>query len=87
MNDTSPKILQKQFEIYQSKSLEEKLRMTTEMMDYGVNQTIATLKKWYPKKSKIEIQLEFFKLYYREDFNAEKMEKWLLKFKENDKVA
>lgn len=87
MNDTSPKMQQKQFEIYQSKSLEEKFRMVTEMMEYGVNQTIAIIKKWHPNKTETELQLEFFKLYYREDFDNEKMAQWVLRIKENDLVA
>ncbi|MEL6623932.1 MAG: hypothetical protein AAFU33_28250 [Bacteroidota bacterium] len=70
MNDTTPQMQVKQFEIYQSKSREEKFQMVIEMMEFGVNQTKNTLSQWYPKKSSIE----FFKLYYRNDFDNEKME-------------
>lgn len=87
MNDTSPQMQQKQFEIYQSKSLEEKFRMITEMMEYGVNQTVAIIKKWHPNKTENELQLEFFKLYYRDDFDDDNMAKWISKMKENDVFA
>lgn len=68
---------QKQFEIYYSKSLEEKFQMVIEMMEYGVNQTIAIVKKWHPDKTEEELQIEFFKLYYREDFDSEEMNHWV----------
>ena len=74
MNDTTPQMQVKQFEIYQSKSREEKFQMVIDMMEFGVNQTKNTLSQWYPKKSSIELKIEFFKLYYRNDFDNEKME-------------
>ena len=68
---------QKQFEIYYSKSLEEKFQMIIEMMEYGVNQTVSIVKKWHPDKTEAELQIEFFKLYYREDFDSEEMNQWV----------
>ena len=82
MNDTTHKMQVKQFEIYQSKSMDEKYRMVTEMMEFGVNQTKNVLIQWYPKKSNLELQIEFFKLYYRNDFDSEKMKKLVDKMKE-----
>ena len=73
MNDTSIKMQRVQFEIYQSKSIDEKFRMVAEMMEYGFNQTKTVLKGWHPQKSESELQIEFFKVYYRNDLNAEKM--------------
>ena len=74
MNDTTIQMQRKQFEIYQSKSIDEKFRMLTDMMEFGINQTQATLKKWYPMKSELELQIEFVKIYYRDDFNSERMD-------------
>lgn len=81
MNDTTLIMQQKQFEVYSSKSMEEKFRMVTEMMEYGVNQTISILRKWYPKKTEKELQIEFFKLYYRDDFDPLEMDRWVEKIK------
>ncbi|MEM6265623.1 MAG: hypothetical protein AAGI38_24180 [Bacteroidota bacterium] len=77
MRDTSDKMRGKHFEIYQSKNVDEKFRMITEMMEYGVTQTLATLRNWYPKKTKAELQIEFFKLYYKDDFSLDEMERML----------
>lgn len=74
MNDTTVQMQRKQFEIYQSKSMDEKFRMVADMMEFGVNQTQAVLKAWYPLKSELELQIEFFKIYYRDDFNEERMD-------------
>lgn len=73
MNDTTVQMQRKQFEIYQSKSMDEKFRMVADMMEFGINQTKSILKEWYPLKSELELQIEFFKIYYRDDFNSEKM--------------
>lgn len=83
MNDTTHKMQVKQFEIYHSKSIDEKFRMVTEMMEFGVNQTKNVLSQWYPQKSSLELQIEFFKLYYRNDFKSEKMKKLVDKMEEN----
>lgn len=74
MNDTTVQMQRKQFEIYQSKSMDEKFRMVADMMEFGINQTKSVLKAWYPLKSELELQIEFFKIYYRDDFNEERMD-------------
>lgn len=86
MVDTTPQILQRQFDVYQAKSLEDKLSMLADMMEYGVNQTMDVLKKWYPDKSKIELKVEFFRLYYRNDFSQIEMTQILEKIR-NQKLS
>ncbi len=73
MNDTPVQMQKKQFEIYQSKSMDEKFRMVVDMMEFGMNQTQSVLKEWYPLKSELELRVEFFKIYYRDDLNSERM--------------
>ena len=82
MNDTTPNMRKKQFEIYQSKSIDEKIKMVAEMMEFGINQTKSVIKGWHPDKSEIELQIEFFKLYYREDFKPEAMNLLVNKMRE-----
>lgn len=83
MNDTSPKMKRMQFEIYQSKSIDEKFRMVTEMMEFGIVQTQNVLKQWHPKKTPNELKIEFFKTYYQNDFSSEMMAMIISKMRNN----
>jgi len=73
MNDTPISIQRKQFETYHAKSMDEKFRMVAEMIEYGINQTKSVLAQWYPQKSGIALQIEFFKIYYKNDLDSKKM--------------
>ncbi|MEL6254772.1 MAG: hypothetical protein AAFR87_22360 [Bacteroidota bacterium] len=84
MLDSTPKILQKQFEIYQSKSQEDKISMLVDMMEYSINQTMDVLRKWYPEKSPIELKVEFFKHYYKDDFGQKAMDRMLEKIRNEE---
>ena len=76
MTDTPKHIYEQQFAFYHSKSWDDKLKMLTEMMEYGVEQTLVVLKQWYPNKSEEELKIAFFKLYYKNDFNDSQMKLW-----------
>lgn len=49
--------------------------MQIEMMEYAMNQTKALLRKQHPHLSEREITVEFVKLYYKDDFSDEEMQK------------
>lgn len=75
MRDTPYEILKKQVEIIQSKPERERYAMQIEMMEYAMNQTKALLRKRHPHLSEREITVEFVKLYYKDDFSEEEMQK------------
>ncbi len=74
MNDTSPDILQKQFEIIMSKPLKTRLDGLFELTDLSrkiiENRIIAK----NPKISEIELKVEMFKVFYQSDFDRHLLE-------------
>ncbi len=83
MNDTPPEILKKQIEIIQSKPEKVRLAMQLEMMEYAMNNTKKLLRKRHPHLSEREITIEFVKLYYKDDFSEEEMQKIVQWMKEH----
>ena len=75
MTDTPPEILKKQIEIIQSKPEGERLAMQLEMMEYAMNKTKELLRKRHPRFSEREITIEFVKIYYKDDFSVDEMQK------------
>ncbi len=75
MTDTPPEILKKQFEIFFSKPIQERFRMQIEMMESSVRQAKSLLMKRFPSLSEKELNVEFFKFYYRDSFSNDEMEK------------
>ncbi len=74
MNDTSPDILQKQFEIIMSKPLKTRLDGLFEMTELSreiiKNRIIAK----NPKISEIELKVEMFKVFYQSDFDEHSLQ-------------
>jgi hypothetical protein len=88
MNDTPKYILQKQFDIIYAKPLNERLAGLFEMTELSrsIIQNQLVLKR--PELTEIEVKIEFFKIFYRFDFDeetlnriAENMKEFLVKTK------
>jgi hypothetical protein len=75
MNDTPYEILKKQFDIVQSKPDKVRFAMQLEMMEYAANQTKARIRQKNPHLSEREVVIEFVKLYYKDDFSEEEMQR------------
>ncbi len=71
MNDTPKYIQQKQFEIIIAKPLNERLNGLFEMTELSRNILINRIKTQQPNLSKIDLQIELFKMFYRFDFDKE----------------
>ena len=71
MNDTPRYILQKQFEIIQSKPLKERLEGLFEMTELSRNIIRNQLRLKHPGMTEKETEVELFKTFYRFDFDEE----------------
>jgi len=71
MNDTPKYIQQKQFEIIYSKTLKEKIAGIFEMTELSRTIIHNQLRLKRPDLSEIDLKIELFRIFYRDDFNAE----------------
>lgn len=83
MKDTSKYILKKQLEIIRSKSISQRVLMTTEMTQFVWDMAEHRIRKRQPQLNKREIVAERFKEIYAKDFSAEKLEEIARHLKEN----
>lgn len=71
MNDTPKYILRKQFEIIYAKPLKEKIAGLFEMTELSRKIILNQLRIKHPEMSEIELKVEFFKAFYKYDFDKE----------------
>lgn len=69
MNDTPAEILRKQSEIILSKPLEGRLKGLFEMTDLSRKMIQNSIKSRNPDISEIDLKIETFKIFYRQDFD------------------
>ena len=80
MKDTSTKTHKKQLEIYMAKSAGERLTICLEMIDFGRTLAETKIKEENPNITASDLKAEVFKLFYKNDFEGEELEKiadWL----------
>jgi len=70
MNDTPKYILQKQFEIMNSKPLKERIRGLFEMTELSRSIILNQLRRRNPELIETELKIELFKAFYRFDFDT-----------------
>jgi hypothetical protein len=75
MKDTSDFMIQKQFDIIYSKSNQQKLAITFEMMALSYDMAYNLIKKQNPHFSHRQIIAKRFKMMYAKDFSAEELQR------------
>jgi hypothetical protein len=75
MQDTTPEIRQKQFEIIFYKTEEERLMMGLEMMEDMRKMVMRSINLKKPGISETDRKIEFVKRYYKPDFTTEQMDR------------
>jgi hypothetical protein len=75
MNDTPQHILQKQFDIINTKPLQERLAGLFEMTELSRNIILNQLRQKRPDLNEIELKIELFRIFYRSDFDDETLNK------------
>jgi hypothetical protein len=71
MNDTSEFMLRKQLEIIRSKPIEERIRMSFEMIEIVYDMAVYRIKKQNPGITSGELACAIFLDFYKEDFSEE----------------
>lgn len=71
MNDTPKYILQKQFEIINNKSLKERLLNIFDLTELSIKIISNQIRTKKPDISDIDLKVELFKIFYKDDFNTE----------------
>jgi hypothetical protein len=69
MRDTSKEIMQKQFEIVSAIPLKERIANLFEMTELSRRIIQNRIKSENPKISEIDLTIETFKVFYRQDFD------------------
>ena len=82
MNDTPRYVLQKQFEIMNSKPLRDRISGLFEMTELSRSIILNQLHRKNPELNEIELKIELFKAFYRIDFDDETLNKIAGKMKE-----
>jgi hypothetical protein len=75
MNDTSPHIYKKQYEIIAAKPLKERILMGLSMIDDARTIVENSIKLKNPTISKADLAVEVFKRFYKNDFSPELLNK------------
>lgn len=75
MNDTPDYIIKKQFDIIYNRPISEKIRSLFEMTELSRNIILNQLRLKNPGMSKVDLQIELFRVFYREDFSPEKLDR------------
>lgn len=78
MNDTSPEIEARFFEMMMGKSGQERMKMGFSMFNMARLQVIVSIKKSNPHADIREIRREIFLRFYRDDFSPQEREKILM---------
>ena len=81
MNDTSLAMHQKQLEIMLSKTLEERLMMGFEMIEFVLEMLRRSVKSRNPEISDLELKIAVFRQFYRDDFQESEMQKIIESFR------
>ena len=71
MNDTPKHILQKQFDIINSKPLKERIEGLFEMTELSRKIILNQIRQKNPELNEIELKIELFKAFYQFDFDNE----------------
>ena len=74
MRDTPDYIRKKQIEIILSKPMNERLRMTLDMIDFARETTRRLIKREHPEFTDVEVNIELFRRTYKNDFTPEEMQ-------------
>lgn len=82
MDDTPQHIKQKQYDIIMSKPLKERIYMAFDMIDFSRSLIRSSIKRDIPDISPIDLHLELFRRFYKNDFDDETMEKIISQMKE-----
>ena len=69
MNDTPRYVLQKQFEIMNSKPLRDRISGLFEMTELSRDIVLNQLRRKNPEFNEIDLKIELFKAFYRFDFD------------------
>jgi len=80
MKDTPSIIQKKQKDIFMSKSEDERLTIGLEMIDFGRALAEVRIREEHPNISEAELKAEIFKLFYKNDFTSDELDKiarWL----------
>ncbi len=75
MNDTPDYVIQKQFEIINSRPLSDRIANLFEMTELSRTIIKNRIKERSPDISEIDLKIELFKLFYRFDFDSQTLEK------------
>jgi len=71
MNDTTPDILKKQFEIVMAKPLKNRLNGLFEMTDLSRKIIQNRITASNPNISEVDLKVELFKIFYQSDFDSQ----------------
>jgi hypothetical protein len=82
MNDTPGNIRKMQFQIIHSKPLKERIKMMTEMTDFSRKLIENQIRRRNPGITDIELKLEVFKAFYKDDFDPPTMKKIMESYRE-----
>jgi hypothetical protein len=82
MNDTPEDIRKMQFQVINSKPLKERIRMMTDMTDFSRKLIENQIRRKNPGITDNDVQLEVFKIFYKNDFDAPIMMKIIESFRE-----
>lgn len=75
MNDTTPEMQQKQYEIAFSFTEKQRFEQGIEMFNMGRMIVEKSIKYENPDISEVDFKLEIFKRYYKNDFDSEEMQR------------
>ncbi len=82
MNDTPEEIRKMQFQVINSKPLKERVKMMTDMTDFSRKLIENQIRRKNPGITDNELQLEVFKTFYKNDFDAPMMTKIIENYRE-----
>jgi len=83
MLDTPDYILKKQFEIINSKSIKEREKLIFDQTMSAIEIIKKRIKLQNPEISDKELKIEFFKIFYKNDFSEVEMNKIVDFFRQN----
>ena len=75
MNDTSPKMRNKQLEVILSKTSSERAMMGIYIIDSVKKIVTNSIRNKHPEYTELELKVAVFRRYYKNDFSEEQMEK------------
>lgn len=84
MQDTSPEVRQKQFEIIFSKTEAQRLSMGVEMMEDMRKLVMESIYFQNPGISEVDSKIEFLKRYYKHDFSTDQFSNIIQWFRDRE---